>query len=301
MIDKLYQFFFSSERRLLVERITLVIAIAGFLIHLGLIYLIDWGLISIEGALPDLLDNPIAAAYTPFSFILVYEVYLLLFYIPRSITTYICKQYEIITLIVIRRLFKDLANLEISANWFEIHGDMQFTYDIVASLILFYLLFHFKKLSTKRFDLAELKTTSEASLQRFILLKKGIAVVLVPVLFGVAVYTFSTWAVGVFDPTHSMAASFSNINSIFFDEFFTILILVDVMLLLFSFFLADDFHKIIRNSGFIVSTILIRLSFSVEGLISVVLVVSSVLFGLLILLIFYKYEENSERFGPRLN
>lgn len=301
MIDQLYQFFFSSKRRLLVERVTLIIAIAGFLIHLGLIYLIDWGFISIAGA-PDLLDNPIAAAYTPFSFILVYEVYLLVFYIPRSITTYICKQYEIITLIVIRRLFKDLANLEISANWFEISGDLQFTYDIVASLVLFYLLFHFKKLSLRRFDLAESQTTAPAaSLQRFILLKKGIAVVLVPILFGVAVYTFSTWAVGIFDPTHSMAVPFSNVNSIFFDEFFTILIIVDVMLLLFSFFLADDFHKIIRNSGFIVSTILIRLSFSVEGLISVVLVVSSVLFGLLILLIFYKYEENTESFGPRLN
>jgi len=300
MVNQFYQFFFSSKRRLLVEQSILVIAIAGFLIHLGLIYLIKWGFISMEG-FPELLDNPIAAAYTPFSFILVYEVYLLVFYIPRSITTYICKQYEIITLIVFRRLFKDLANLEISKDWFANHGDLQFTYDIFASLMLFYLLFQFKKLSAMRYDLAGLKTAPETILQRFILLKKGIAIVLVPLLFGVAVYTFSTWAVGIFNPNHPMAASFRNINSIFFDEFFSILIIVDVMLLLFSFFLADDFHKIIRNSGFIVSTILIRLSFSVEGMISVILVICSVLFGLLILLIFYKYEKNIERIETELN
>jgi hypothetical protein len=300
MINRLYQFFFSSQRRLIVDRIILVIAIAGFLIHLGLIYMKAWGVISIEES-TGLLDNPIAAAYTPFSFILVYEVYLLVFYIPRSITTYICKQYEIITLIIIRRLFKDLANLEITSNWFEISGDLQFTYDILASLILFYLLFHFKKLAMKRLDFPDSTMNLGLSLQRFILFKRGIAVVLVPLLFGVALYTFSTWAVGIFDPSHSMAVPFSNLNSIFFDEFFTILIIVDVMLLLFSFFLADDFHKIMRNSGFIVSTILIRLSFSVEGLISVVLVISSVLFGLLILMIFYKYEENIETLESRLN
>jgi hypothetical protein len=40
-----------------------------------------------------------------------------------------------------------------------------------------------------------------------------------------------------------------------------------------------------------VSTILIRLSFSAEGLASVALIVSSVLFGLLVLLIFNQYQK----------
>ena len=84
-----------------------------------------------------MLSNPIVATYTPFSFIIVYEVYMLVYYLPRSITTYISKQYEIITLIIIRRLFKDLGNLEITSNWFDISGDLQFTYDLIASLVLF--------------------------------------------------------------------------------------------------------------------------------------------------------------------
>ncbi|MGB0777912.1 MAG: hypothetical protein ACPGR7_07795, partial [Flavobacteriaceae bacterium] len=81
--------------------------------------------------------------------------------------------------------------------------------------------------------------------------------------------------------------------NLFFDEFFTVLILVDVVLLLISFFYTDKFHKIIRNSGFVVSTILIRISFGVSGLINTLLIVAAVLFGLAILVIHNKYEQNS--------
>ncbi len=289
MLERAYQFLFSDRRRRFFERVILAIAIVGFVIHLGVIYLVDFGFLRLDAVSP-LLKNPIAAAYTPFSFILIYEVYLLVFYLPQSITTYIQKQYEIITLILIRRLFKDLSAVEISPNWFEIQGDLRFTYDLLGSLVLFYLLYLFQKEAGKRQQLTDEELTDREGLARFIQLKKGIAVCLIPVLFAVASYTLTRWAAGAFYPDHSLATSFDNINNIFFDEFFGILIIVDVLLLLFSFFVTDDFHKIIRNSGFIVSTILIRLSFSVEGLVSVALVVISVIFGLLILVIFNRYE-----------
>jgi hypothetical protein len=72
-----------------------------------------------------------------------------------------------------------------------------------------------------------------------------------------------------------------------------VLILVDVVLLLVSFFYTHQFHKIIRNSGFIISTILIRMSFGVSGLISTILVVAAVLFGLAIISIHNQYESSS--------
>lgn len=98
----------------------------------------------------ELLDNPISAIYTPFSFILIYEVYLLIYYLPKSFTTYITKQYEIITLIIIRKLFKDLAALELTSDWFEIKGDLQFTYDLLASLVLFILIYFFQNQGRKK-------------------------------------------------------------------------------------------------------------------------------------------------------
>ena len=63
-----------------------------------------------------------------------------------------------------------------------------------------------------------------------------------------------------------------------------------MILLLFSFFHTDEFHKVIRNSGFIISTILLRLSFSVSGLLNTILIVSAIIYGLLILIIHNKFE-----------
>ena len=112
-----------------------------------------------------------------------------------------------------------------------------------------------------------------------------------PIFFFLATYTLVNWVVDVLQT--SKISNFSGINNLFFDEFFTILILVDVVLLLISFFYTDKFHKIIRNSGFIISTILIRMSFGAEGLISTLLIVTAVIFGLAIITIHNKFESES--------
>ena len=291
MITKLRNFLYDSvlseSVKNKVERTILVISILSFLAHLIAIFLVKNNLIILPESV-GFFDSPIAAIYTPFSFILIYEVYLLIFYLPRSITTYIGKQYEIITLIIIRKLFKDLSTLELSANWFEIKGDLQFTYDLLASLILFYLIFLFQKQGR----LKTIKATGENNvIQRFVKRKKLIAIILVPLFFSMALYTLIDWSAGLSIST-STIPSFESINNLFFDQFFTVLILVDVVLLLISFFYTDQFHKIIRNSGFVISTILIRMSFAVSGLISTILIVVAVLFGLAIIAIHNKYEKN---------
>jgi hypothetical protein len=238
----------------------------------------------------DLLKNPIAAIYTPFSFILVYEVYLLIYYLPKSTSTYISKQYEIIALIIIRRLFKDLSDLSLSTDWFNTKNDLQFTYDLVASVLLFYLIYLFQVQRTKVRKTVKSNKSHTASVTKFINTKKWIAVSLVPVLLAIAIYSFLDWSMGVFQSSEANHVSFKNINNIFFEQFFNILIIADVILLLSSFFHTDEFHKVIRNSGFIISTILIRISFSVGGIINTALIISATLFGLLMLVIHNKFE-----------
>lgn len=121
------------------KRVILWIALLRFIIHLLLIGLFHYQIISSK-EIPSLLNNPIAAVYTPFSFNLVYEVYLLVYYLPKSTSTYISKQYEIIALIIIRRLFKDLSDLSLSTDWFSDKNDLQFTYDLITSVVLFGLM-----------------------------------------------------------------------------------------------------------------------------------------------------------------
>ena len=285
-----YQKFLSNETRKKSERIILIIAIASFFIHLSLIFLVDLGVIKIDRG-TSLFENPIAAIYTPFSFILVYEVYLLIYYLPRSITTYIGKQYEIITLIIIRRIFKDLSALSLSPDWFSQKYDLQFTYDILASVIMFFLIYLFYKQSKNRVVADASDMNNQDGTARFIKIKKLMALALVPILLALSIYSFSTWLLGTLSPTSSADVAFHNLNNVFFEQFFTVLIIVDVFLLLFSFFHTDEFHKVIRNSGFIISTILIRLSFSVTGLMNTVLIIAAVVFGLVMFFIYNKFEK----------
>jgi len=271
------------------ERIILWIALFSFLFHLILIVLAQFDFIKIEDK-SNLLHNPIAAIYTPFSFILVYEVYLLIYYLPKSTSTYISKQYEIIALIIIRRLFKDLSDLSLCSDWFKIKNDLQFTYDLLAALILFFLIYRFHVLRTEKFIESANRDKKSIQITKFIVAKKWIATLLVPILLLTAIYSFLNWCFGVFGYIDENTISFKNINNIFFEQFFNILIIADVILLLFSFFHTDEFHKVIRNSGFIISTILIRISFSVSGITNTILIISAVLFGLLMLLIHNKFE-----------
>ena len=290
LLEKLHQKLLSKRTKERSERVILWIALVSFIIHLVLIGLIHFNLITINEP-SHLLNNPISAIYTPFSFILVYEVYLLIYYLPKSTSIYISKQYEIIALVIIRRLFKDLSDLSISSNWFNIKNDLQFTYDLVASVLLFYLIYLFHVQRTKVYRTIENSKNHYSSITKFINAKKWIAISLVPILLIIAIYSFVSWSTGLFQPHDADAISFKNINNIFFEQFFNILIIADVILLLFSFFHTDEFHKVIRNSGFIISTILIRLSFSVSGIINNILIVSAVLFGLSILFIHNKFEK----------
>ncbi|MDB3913264.1 hypothetical protein OAT36_05290 [Flavobacteriaceae bacterium] len=290
-INKILQLLFdkllSDKTRTKTEKVILNIALFSFFIHLTFIYLSKLDIINFTSS-SELLNNPISAIYTPFSFILIYEVYLLIYYLPKSFTTYITKQYQIITLIIIRKLFKDLSALELTSDWFEIKGDLQFTYDLIASLLLFFLIYLFQKQGKQKI---KQQINLQPVIEKFVQKKRLIAVILVPLFFFMALNTLIKWSTGV-TISSSEFPSLESINNLFFDQFFTVLILVDVILLLISFFYTDQFHKIIRNSGFIISTILIRMSFGVSGLINTILILVAVLFGLAILSIHNKYEKN---------
>jgi len=288
IIPFLFQKLLSDKTRTTTEKIILNIALLSFFIHLLIIYLLKFNVIEFSSD-TELLNNPISAIYTPFSFILIYEVYLLIYYLPKSFTTYITKQYEIITLIIIRKLFKDLSSLELSSNWSEIKGDLQFTYDLIASLLLFLFIYLFQKQGKKK---VKQQLNLKPDIEKFVKKKRLIAVILVPLFLFMALDTLFKWSNGMSITTNEFP-SLESINNLFFDQFFTVLILVDVVLLLISFFYTDQFHKIIRNSGFIISTILIRMSFGVNGLTNTILILVAVLFGLAILSIHNKYEKNS--------
>ena len=281
--NKIFDFFISKKSKKNIEKYVLSVSVVSFIIHLFFIYLNKFDVVKIYDPY-NLLNNPITAVYTPFSFILLYEIYLLIYYLPRSISTYVSKQFEIITLIVIRRIFKNISDMDLKNNAILSAINKDIFIDLGAALILFFLIYLFRRNSIKS-D----RNSDQDSFNTFIRIKKWTSCLLIPILSTLAVVNFIIWLnASYFNP-----AELSSINSIFFDEFFQILILVDVLLLIFSFFNSDLFHTIIRNSGFIISTILIRISFMAEGLTNIILIISSILFGLFVLLIYNECEKRN--------
>ena len=287
-IDSLFEKVFSDQMQKKFESFILFAATIGFIIHLSLIGFNYFKILDFSSFEGSLLTNPISAIYTPFSFILVYEIYLLLLYLPRSFSTSISKQFEIVSLIVIRKIFKDIPSMDFSENWFNSHINLELLINLIGVLIIFYLIFLFK-LNKKR---APIKT-SEINLKSFIRSKKIVSLILCLILLFSSVNTFSNWIYDLTLSYQNYDIVLKDVDDLFFNDFFTYLILTDVVILLISFKFTMGFSKVLRNTGFIISTILLRLSFSASEFFDIILILISVTFALMILKIYNATESSS--------
>ena len=135
---------FSELNVRLFEKNIMFLAIGGFIIHLILILLETQLGVEIFSGKTNLSSNPISALYTPFTFILVYEAFLLIYYLPRSFTTSVAKEYEIISLVLIRKIFKDIPNLDLNNSDLLNPNNVQLLYDLAAVIIIFFMIYFFR-------------------------------------------------------------------------------------------------------------------------------------------------------------
>ena len=281
-IESLHSNLFSKRNVELFEKNIMFLAIVGFISHLFLIFLENYYAIDFFSSKTNLSSNPISALYTPFTFILVYEAFLLVYYLPRSFTTSVAKEYEIISLVLIRKIFKDIPEISLDNELILNENNLQLIYDLLAVIVIFYLIYLFKKtwVNTP-------KRKTDKNLEKFISYKKLLSILLVPTLLILCFVNFYEWFIEVFT-----AQSYTeNLNGVFFVDFFTILILVDVFILLISFQYTERYSQLMRNTGFIISTILLRLSFGAQGLYSIGLLILGVIFGLIILNVYRLAEK----------
>jgi len=274
LFASLFDKFFSQKNRNFAEKLTIWLALFGFIIHLLIILLNNNDVINLNTEYP-LLTSPISAIYTPFSIILYYEVFLLVYYLPRSFTTSVLKQFEIISLILIRRIFYDIPKLEINTNWLKNTDNLQLVFELTGILIIFFLIYLFSKIKQEIIPIKK-----SGSVETFIKSKKAVSLFLIPIM----IYLFLSSIISL---NSYSVTSFYDINEVFYNEFFSLLIIADVLILLLSFeYYSERYSQIMRNTGFIICTVLIRSSFSASGLASLLLIISSILFGLLILKIY---------------
>ena len=241
-------------------------AIAGFLIHVICCTLHRFSSFDV----PDVngfFDSYLDALYTPFSIILAYEVYELIRAIPESFSISIGKQFEVMSLLVVRDMFKNLADVENAAN-VSVDSDVALIgLEAVAFLVLFTTALYFRRvtLTSKHGE-----DTNE-SVSRFVQQKKTLACGLAGVYVLLALYSFSTWSLSTLNGEGDLS------RTVFFLDFFTFLILSDIMILLVSYKHITDFPQLARNTGFVLSTVTIRVGIGTPGFTGAALFILSAL------------------------
>ena len=229
--ESLYDRLNSATRREQLEQLVVYLSAWGFLLHLLLIFLARTVPALGTGLLSGLDRNYLHAVYTPFSFILFYEVLLLVLAIPQSHTSSIGKQYEIISLIVVRRVFKDIGEFQSMEGWLtQVETARVVLLDMLGAVAMF-------SCSVTVFYHVRNKVVSAPAnqdLAGFIALKKIVAVLLSALLVLLAAYNFFTWLVEVLHLVPATSLPAKDLDVFFFPGVFEVMIFTDVLLLIVS-------------------------------------------------------------------
>jgi uncharacterized membrane protein (DUF373 family) len=284
--DKLLEF----KQNKAIRRIVVPLAIYSFIFHL----LIIFGINNFEFAKPlELIftKNYSSAIYTPFSIVLLYEIFELVVVLPESLTIFMAKQFEISSLIVLRDVFKNISHFDSMAVTEKNMETFQIiSYDIVVGLLLFFLVAVFLHINKNR-----KKSYSDLDVKRFINVKKTITVLLGHTLVALAIYSFIKWGMDIHHAISNGIEYHQPMKLVFFEDFFSIMIFTDIFLLVFSLMYTRSYPILFRNASFAISTILIKLSITSPRPINLGLAVMANIIGVLTVLIFIYYNTILQR------
>jgi hypothetical protein len=279
---------YSDQRREWLDHAVVNVSIAGFLVHLLLVFLART-LPNPPALLAAVGRNYLAAIYTPFSFILFYEVLMLIAALPHSTTQSIAKQYEIVSLIFIRRFFKDIAQFDDIGKLAQLSPEVLPVFvDVGAGLFMFLLVTVFLHAGRRR-PQRDTHTEESAELKKFISRKKVIALALVVLLVALAAYSLVVFAFEDSQAIYQGTKLTLDPNTFFYTDLFTVMIFTDVLIVILSLSVSDRYELVFRNGAFVISTILIRFSLTTERRYSALLAVTGMVFGIVTLVI-YNYH-----------
>lgn len=279
---------YAQDRRVRLDRLVVDVSIIGFLVHLALVFL-SRTLSNPPALLAAVGRNYLSAIYTPFSFILFFEVLMLIAALPQSTTQSIAKQYEIVSLIFIRRFFKDIAELDDIGKLTQFTPDVRIIFlDVGAGLLMFLLVTVFLHAGRRRSAKDALPQLPE-ELEKFISRKKSIALALTVLLVSLAAYNLFQFCWEAWDVAYHGATARLDPNTFFYTEVFTAMIFTDVLIVILSLAVSDRYELVFRNAAFVISTILIRFSLTVARPSGAILALSGMAFGILTLVV-YNYH-----------
>jgi len=216
-------------------------------------------------------QNHFSAVQGAFTVVLILEVISLIFTLPCSFSKSVGKQFEILSLILMRNAFKELSYFPEPISF---TGNEQAILNILSdgfgALLIFGLLGYYYKIQAQSQGTDERMRPDD--IFHFVAAKKGISLILL------AIFTY----LGI----DNCLAAFRGVeHADVLHSFYTILILTDILLVLLSQCYQPSFFAVFRNSGFALSTLMIRIALAAPPFYNVLLGVAAALFAILLTLV----------------
>jgi hypothetical protein len=255
VFDKLDELWESEKITSLISNIVISFFVIG-LIFSGLGYF---------DLLPEALNlSPFFAIELAFNVLLVFEVLGLIFLIPKSVADSLGKQFEIVSLLLLRDAFKEFGHYLADINWEKGFAMelLPIISDAFGAMLIFLVIGLFYRAQK------HIKITQSFQKQRgFVAIKKLLSIYL----------TITFVVMGIIDLV-SAYQSHQFIYSI--KLFYTLLIFTDVLILLFSLRYNTKYYNLFRYSSFALATIFLRLALSAPPYYNVLL---ALIAGLMVL------------------
>jgi len=278
--DRVFDHHSTNKLKQLVVRL----AVAGFVLHLLLIFLAKTlphppAFISAAG------ENYLEAISTPFNFILFYEVVTLIGALHESTTKSVAYQFEIVSLIFIREVFKDLPEAagmvaQHKMSW----SALPLFVDMWAGFLMYFLVAVFQHVA-RRGPSQAIHDDPTPAQALFVAQKKVVALGLGALLLIMAAYNLSLIGMDVVHVAMTGEVGIGHATT-FYNDLFTVMIFTDVLILILSIVVSGNYEVVFRSAAFVVSIVLIRFSLAEGYPFGPPLALLAMVFGILTLLVF---------------
>jgi hypothetical protein len=291
-LDAAYDWLFSDAHTSRLKTLAVSVSVAGFAIHLVFIFLAR------SLSHPPLLiaeagQDYLSAISTPFNFILFYEVLALIGTLAASTTQSIAGQFEIVSLIFIRDVFRDIARANDLIREHRLTMEaLPLFVDMWSGFLMFFLVAVFRHVALQHARSSGSRQLS-TELGQFVSQKRAISIGLTILLIIMAGYNLSLIGKSVWNCLLT-GSLFAEPATTFYNDLFTVMIFADVLILILSIVASGHYEMVFRNAAFVVAIILVRFALTEGYPYGAGLALMAMVFGILTLLV-YKYHARMSR------
>ncbi len=210
-----------------------------------------------------------------FTVLLLSEIFDLVFILTHSVADSVGKQFEIVSLILLRNSFKELGHLPLSINWDKdtLFALLPLLADAFGAVVIFLITVLFYRVQ-RHIQI----TKNEEEKGDFNRQKKLIASTLLLIFIALGIYILFYWIT---------KGEMLNL----FNFYYTTLIFSDILILIISLRYSNLYIHLFRYSSFALATVIIRISLSAPKYFNVLLSIAAGLFVLIVSNIYNKLNK----------